>query len=304
MAASKLVLTLLVAVSLAVCGSAGSSNAAHVDESGSGAFPSPTTCGGAGDCNASTACLQQLIDEVGNAGGGDVVLPCGRTELATALVLPSGVRLLGASAPAGSGCATSTLALCRPSPYMVKFGDGHHARTSVVGVTFECGNLLTAAPGGAPGIGRAAIVATSHALTGIGVVVADNTFLGIPTVDQSYHAVGLANIEGTVRGNWVNQSGGDALNFNAGQYIVDGNHVHDVGDGCIALNNNAFGVVSNNILQRCNLGVGCGPEGSQHDNGTSPFVVSGNFIEDSDYGVPAPINRQNTSNTHHGLLTN
>ena len=66
MVASKLVLTLLVAVSLAVCGSAGSSNAAHVDESGSGAFPSPTTCGGAGDCNASTACLQQLIDEVGN----------------------------------------------------------------------------------------------------------------------------------------------------------------------------------------------------------------------------------------------
>ena len=27
-------------------------------------------------------------------------------------------------------------------------------------------------------------------------------------------------------------------------------------DGCIAMNNNAFGLVSNNVLRSCNLGVG------------------------------------------------
>lgn len=229
--------------------------------------------------------LQQLVNQVGAAGGGDVMLPCGRTELGVELVLPSGVRLRGATAAPGHGCQQSTLALCSPNPYIVRFGDGAHVGTGIHGVVFDCRNLLTPAPGDAPGIGRAAVVATSHGLSGKEVLVSDCVFENIPMSDQSYHAIGLANLEATVRNNWVNQSGGDALNFNSGQYIIDGNHVHDVGDGCIALNNNALGVVSNNILQRCNLAIGCGPEGSQRGNTTHPFIISGNLIEDSDYGV-------------------
>ena len=236
-------------------------------------------------CNETLGELQQLVDQIGAAGGGDVMLPCGRTEISAELVLPSGVRLRGAAGVPGKGCQASTLALCRPNPYIVRFGDGVHLRTGIQGVTFDCRNLLTPAPGDAPGIGRAAVAATSHALSGTEVLISDCAFLSIPMADQSYHAIGLANLEATVRNNWVNQSGGDALNFNSGQYIIDGNHVHDVGDGCVALNNNALGVVSNNILQRCNLAIGCGPEGSQRDNNTHPFIISGNLIEDSDYGV-------------------
>ena len=45
----------------------------------------------------------------------------------------------------------------------------------------------------------------------------------------------------------MEQSGGDALNFNSGEYIISGNIIQDTGDGCIALNNDAFGVVSNEM---------------------------------------------------------
>lgn len=244
-----------------------------------------TCVGAAMPCNETLNELQLLVDQIGSAGGGEVMLPCGRTEISAELVLPSGVRLRGATASPGNGCQESTLALCHPNPYIVRFADGLHARTGIQGVTFDCRNLLTPAAGSAPGIGRAAVVATSHTLSGTEILISDCVFLNIPMVDQSYHAVGLANLEATVRNNWVNQSGGDALNFNSGQYIIDGNHVHDVGDGCVALNNNALGVVSNNILQRCNLAIGCGPEGSQRDNNTHPFIISNNLIEDSDYGV-------------------
>ena len=42
------------------------------------------------------------------------------------------------------------------------------------------------------------------------------------------------------------------------RYIITDNVVEDGGDGCIAMNNNAFGLISNNILRRCSLGVGAG----------------------------------------------
>ena len=45
----------------------------------------------------------------------------------------------------------------------------------------------------------------------------------------------------TIRGNYVPNSGGDALNFNSGEYIITDNIVENGGDGCIAMNNNAFG---------------------------------------------------------------
>jgi hypothetical protein len=62
--------------------------------------------------------------------------------------------------------------------------------------------------------------------------------------------------------------------------------VQDGGDGCIAMNNNAFGVVSNNILRGCSLGVGAGPAGSLASvSNSTPFTITSNLIEDCDYGV-------------------
>lgn len=120
-----------------------------------------------------------------------------------------------------------------------------------------------------------------------GVVLEGNRFANINMSSQGFHAVILSGCDGcTVRGNVVEQSGGDALNFNAGEYIITGNVVENTGDGCIALNNNAFGVVAHNILRRCNLGIGAGPAGSvASSNASTPFVITSNLIEDSDYGV-------------------
>lgn len=55
------------------------------------------------------------------------------------------------------------------------------------------------------GIKAAAIAATWSNLTGTGIIMNDNVFLGIPMASQQFHAIGLANAEATVRNNYVNQ---------------------------------------------------------------------------------------------------
>jgi nitrous oxidase accessory protein NosD len=68
--------------------------------------------------------------------------------------------------------------------------------------------------------------------------------------------------------------------------LIVENTVMNVGDGCIALNNAATGIVSHNTLRRCNLGIGAGPAGSASTaNDSTPFIITANLIEDSDYGV-------------------
>ena len=154
----------------------------------------------------------------------------------------------------------------------------------------------------------------------VGFVLENCQFLNIATYDkcpppkcqhtngmQGYSAIGLSGCIGCIiRGNHVPHSGGDALNFNSGEYIVTENTVENTGDGCIAMNNNAFGTVSNNLLRRCNLGIGAGPSGGCNlpvppntpawagcgnprgtgpDTNSTPFIVTGNTIEDCDYGV-------------------
>ena len=72
----------------------------------------------------------------------------------------------------------------------------------------------------------------------------------------------------------------------SGEYIITDNVVEDGGDGCIAMNNNAFGIVANNILRRCSLGVGAGPAGAlSSETNSTPFTVTSNLIEDCNYGV-------------------
>jgi hypothetical protein len=72
----------------------------------------------------------------------------------------------------------------------------------------------------------------------------------------------------------------------AGTYTVTENLVENVGDGCIAMNNNAFGLVSNNVLRSCNLGIGAGPAGQMSSAADStPFSITGNLLIDCDYGV-------------------
>jgi hypothetical protein len=149
----------------------------------------------------------------------------------------------------------------------------------VEGVVFDCSNITNDAN------------RVAQAITGgsgsVGLAIVGNQFYNISNNSQGFHALSLGGCRGCiVSDNFVSQSGGDALNFNSGEYIITGNTVQDVGDGCIAMNNNAFGIVSNNILRRCNLGVGAGPAGSvPTSNASTPFTVSNNMIEDSDFGI-------------------
>ncbi|GMH92176.1 hypothetical protein TrVE_jg8977 [Triparma verrucosa] len=123
----------------------------------------------------------------------------------------------------------------------------------------------------------------------IDLEISDNKFINVNTTSQGFSAIQLSGVDSArIHHNYVQQSGGDALNFNGGNYNVHDNTVENVGDGCIAFNNNARGIISSNILRRCNLGIGSGPAGNRNDDvlgDESPFLVTGNFIEDSDYGL-------------------
>ena len=119
------------------------------------------------------------------------------------------------------------------------------------------------------------------------LIVEGNRFEAINTTSQGYHALSLSGCRSCIiRDNYVPSSGGDALNFNSGEYTITGNVVENTGDGCIALNNNAVGIVSHNTLRRCNLGIGAGPSGTaSQPNISEPFVITSNLMEDCDYGV-------------------
>lgn len=226
-------------------------------------------------CARDTAALQAAVDRAALAGGGPVALACGFHAIGPApLALYGGVALSGAACEGGL-----VLGACTASQMHIVNVTGDDVTIS--GVTFDASNLTSDADR------DAACVHSSAAAPQQRFVLEDSRFLGINTSSQGFHAVGLTACVGcTVRGNYVAQSGGDALNFNAGEYTITGNTVEDTGDGCIALNNDAVGVVAHNTLRRCNLGIGAGPAGTvEGANASQPFVIEANLIEDCDYGV-------------------
>lgn len=230
-------------------------------------------------CASSTALLQAAVDAAAAAGGAVVRISCGFHAIGP-LSLHGGVTLdarLCAAAPPGTAAGQLTLGACAAEQMHILHIAGNNV--TVAGVRFDCANLT---------LDTNRDMAAVHTVSAVrGLTLQSNRFLRINTTSQGFHAAILSDCTGcSVRDNFVSQSGGDALNFNAGEYLISGNTVQDTGDGCIALNNNAFGVVSNNILRRCNLGIGAGPAGAAATaNASTPFVITGNLIEDSDFGV-------------------
>ena len=71
------------------------------------------------------------------------------------------------------------------------------------------------------------------------------------------------------------------------------------------MNNDAFGVVSHNILRSCNLGVGAGPSGQLSSKGNStPFVISNNLIASNAYGGIASFGGSDTDIIHNTIIGN
>jgi hypothetical protein len=116
--------------------------------------------------------------------------------------------------------------------------------------------------------------------------ITDNRFLDIYKPTQSISAVILNGAISYVSGNYVEGTGGDALNFNGGFNHVTGNFVARSGDGCIAFNNGARGVVTGNTVMKCELGFGAGAEGIASDTDQyQSMIFANNTVEASDYGV-------------------
>ena len=266
-------------------------------------------------CVAATTCLQAVINRAAAAASNSssaviVSLPCGRVGTAE-LSLPSNVGLVGGSASASEPlCARTVLWPCavmsQNQTHTLVMAPGHDQ--SVEGIVFDNAAYAGLLPlfRGAwsnQGIhGSEAIVSTASK----GLRIEGNVFQGIPTRDgragcwngivgggcptQKMHAVSLSGSSGIIHRNHVMQSGGDALNFNNGEYLITANIVENAGDGCIAMNNNARGIVSDNILRRCNLGIGAGTDfavpGQPNNTALdSPILISGNIIEDTQTGL-------------------
>lgn len=121
----------------------------------------------------------------------------------------------------------------------------------------------------------------------------NNKFFNIPKPDhldtsvQRYHALVLDHSSATITGNYVDGGGGDLINCNTGYFFVSGNYIKNSGDGGIAFNNNATGIISGNKIVRCNLGIGSGPMGKTTDvdkiqNG---IIIKGNEITNCAIGI-------------------
>jgi hypothetical protein len=117
-------------------------------------------------------------------------------------------------------------------------------------------------------------------------ILVDNCrFTNIPLTNQNYHAIGFNGAECVVQNCYVDQSGGDALNFNGGFNVIVNNVVKNGGDGGIAVNNGGRANISNNYIFKCDLGIGCGPEGNSTDVDTYSLVIANNTINSCGWGI-------------------
>ncbi len=118
------------------------------------------------------------------------------------------------------------------------------------------------------------------------VKILNNRFINIPLTSDDYHAIGFNNVDCVVSNNFVDQCGGDVLNFNGGINIVTNNQIRNGGDGGVAFNNGARGVISDNYIYKCSLGVGCGPEGFITDTSyNNTLQIDSNTMDSCDLGV-------------------
>jgi hypothetical protein len=118
------------------------------------------------------------------------------------------------------------------------------------------------------------------------IKILNNRFINIPMTAQQYHAIGFNNVNCVVSNNFSDQCGGDVFNFNGGINIVTNNQIRNGGDGGVAFNNGARGIISDNYIYKCNLGVGCGPEGFTTDTSyNNTLQIDSNTIDSCDWGV-------------------
>jgi len=118
------------------------------------------------------------------------------------------------------------------------------------------------------------------------VKILNNRFINIPTTSPEYHAIGFNNVNCIVSNNFSDQCGGDVFNFNGGIIICNNNQIRNGGDGGVAYNNGARGIISDNYIYKCNLGIGCGAVGNTTDPSyNNTLQIDSNTIDSCDWGV-------------------
>ncbi len=211
-----------------------------------------------------TQALQAAIDDVtSRPQGGTIDLE--RGYAITGVTLKANVRLSGGKLSAVSG-----------STQMVEIGAAAH-NAAIENVVFD-GSAMSQPSGDLGGC----IVQSPHSALSRNLRISDNVFT-LPSSGFGYHATQLNASMGTFSGNQCHQCGGDTYQFNGGFWSIVGNVVMNSGDGGIAMNNAAAGVVSSNYIYKCVLGVGMGPNGDTA-NPYTKLLISGNIIDSCDYG--------------------
>lgn len=238
-----------------------------------------------------TASVQNAINQISSKGGGDLFFPEGTYKLSQ-INLKSNINLIGEN---GSKIVTSGDIHCQ-----IKL----EPNSKDIGIRY----LTFSSPGLNPNLSsdnESSVIKDSPGCKNIRVE--NCNFYDIP-IDkgQRYHVCILNSENNYVVNNYSEQCGGDTLNFNGGYNVVTGNIIKNCGDGGVAFNNGARGIISNNLLYKCNLGIGAGPEGTV-SNPFHTLTITGNEIDSCDMGInmgwfaydgrEAPINVTITGNT-------
>lgn len=214
-----------------------------------------------------TVALQAALNS-----GAKVISLVGKIIVAGQVTIPSGVSLVGDG---------GTLKAKTGIYYQILIPNGS-SDTTIDNVIFDATELITA---GSPTGETACIASATTSGTMTGLRITNNNFLNIPTgLGQRIHAVQISYGTALVSGNYTPQCGGDIYNFNNGYYIVVNNTANNGGDGGIAFNNVARGIIANNHIFKCDLGIGAGPEGSDAYPEHS-MIISGNEIIACDNGI-------------------
>lgn len=217
-----------------------------------------------------TAAVQRALD----SGYAEILVPLGEF-LCGEVTLPSGVTLVGAG---------GTIKWAPETHFGITFADDMDGG-GVIGVDFDCTDLTNVDSPDPIGAAFCIGHVTDSEGTQKNVRIENNRFRNIPIDEgQRMSAVTFAYGEATVRGNYVDQCGGDILNFNNGYFTVTENFVNNGGDGGIAFNNNARGIISNNQIYKCDLGIGAGHEGTTA-NPEHFMTIEGNIIRACGDGI-------------------
>lgn len=219
-----------------------------------------------------------------NSGAAEVCVPDG-TYLHDTLTLPTGVWLVGHG---GILKAKAT----RYQILTVVNSQNSAVKNLIFDATSLTSTLVTDE--------KSCISTPVGGVTLTNFVVDGCQFLNIPTgIGQRIHAIQLTYGQATVTNNYTQQSGGDIYNFNDGYFIVTNNIAENSGDGGIAFNNDARGVIANNYIYKCDIGIGAGPEGSVGDDDHSLIISSNEIVACGDginMGWFAFVNRKGPRN--------